>query len=125
MKDCIPQICNYEYCRQRSVDDKLFKEAVKALEYWSYISFGRSKKHHIVVSNKLNEGMRNTRLWVNVQRMWGQSWQSTNCSSCFLPQSFIFQPCLDKHCNDSGSTDLLCTPLVATLILSKWRSFPF
>jgi len=27
MKECIPQICNYEYCRQRSVDDKLFKEA--------------------------------------------------------------------------------------------------
>lgn len=33
MKECIPPTCKYEYCRQRSVDDKLFKEGVKAMEY--------------------------------------------------------------------------------------------
>ena len=65
------------------------KKQVKAQEYRSYISFGRSKKHHIVASNKLNQGMRNMRFSVNVQRMWGQSRQSTKCRSCFLPQNCI------------------------------------
>lgn len=66
MKECIPLACKYEYCRQRSVDDKLFKEGVKAMEYWSYTSSVRSKKHDTAVSSMLNEGMRNTRFSVNV-----------------------------------------------------------
>lgn len=33
MKECIPLTCKYEYFRERSVHDKLFKEGVKAMEY--------------------------------------------------------------------------------------------
>lgn len=46
--------------------------------------------------------------------MWQQSWQLVNCSSCFLPQSCIVSALLSLY-----------TILVATLILSKWTSFPF
>lgn len=87
MKECIPLTCKYEYFRERSVHDKLFKEGVKAMEYQSYTSLGRSKKHDIAVSNRLNEEMRNTRFSVNVQRLWGKSWQFTNCCSYFLSKS--------------------------------------
>lgn len=95
MKECIPKICNYEYCRQRSVDDKLFKEAAKALEYWSYISFGRSKKHHTVVSNKLNEEMRNMSFQL-MYREWRDKAGNPQITVLVLDYRPVFsQPCFD------------------------------
>lgn len=106
MKECIPEICNYEYCRQRSVDDKLFKEAVKALEYWSYISFGRSKKHHIVVSNKLNEGIRNMRFQLTYRKHGGKASNPQIALLVFCRRPVLFQPCFDQR-DEYDSRELL------------------